>query len=487
MVDMVVHRHELRATLANLCRLLTKAPAAARAAQACRRAPRHAGAGRRVTASAARRLRACRDRAMTAVDSILARLLALHPKRIDLSLDRMWRMLDALGHPGAAAAAGDPCRRHQRQGLDHRLHARDAGGGGQARARLHLAASGALQRALPARRARRRRAGRPTRSSPTRSPNASAPMAARRSPCSRSDRGGLRAVRAPSRRRAAARSRARRPARRHQCGRAPARQRHHAGVDRSCRISRRHASSKIAAEKAGILKRGVPAIVAAQPREALAVIERAGARASRAPLHDRRRGLDRDRGARPAGLSGRRRPARSAGAEAVRPPSVRQCRRRDRGAARGRRAQAAAPPRSRAASRKADWPARMQRLVARHACRARCPPGSELWLDGGHNADGGRAIASALADLEERVSRPLVLVVGMLATKDCDGLPAQFRRARAPRRSRCRSRIRRRRCRPTTIAEAARAVGIPAQSARRHRGGARRDRARSSSIRRRAS
>ena len=27
MVDLVVHRHELRATLANLCRLLTKAPA----------------------------------------------------------------------------------------------------------------------------------------------------------------------------------------------------------------------------------------------------------------------------------------------------------------------------------------------------------------------------------------------------------------------------------------------------------------------------
>ena len=30
-----------------------------------------------------------------------------------------------------------------------------------------------------------------------------------------------------------------------------------------------------------------------------------------------------------------------------------------------------------------------------------------LWLDGGHNVDGGRAIAAALADLEERVSRPL--------------------------------------------------------------------------------
>ena len=34
MVDMVVHAHELRATLANLCRLLTKAPVAAAAATA---------------------------------------------------------------------------------------------------------------------------------------------------------------------------------------------------------------------------------------------------------------------------------------------------------------------------------------------------------------------------------------------------------------------------------------------------------------------
>src|ERR1700749_3415134 len=35
----------------------------------------------------------------THVDAILARLLALHPKRIDLSLDRMWRILAALGNP----------------------------------------------------------------------------------------------------------------------------------------------------------------------------------------------------------------------------------------------------------------------------------------------------------------------------------------------------------------------------------------------------
>src|ERR1700756_5149014 len=36
---------------------------------------------------------------MTPVDSIIARLLALHPKLIDLSLNRMWRLLAALGHP----------------------------------------------------------------------------------------------------------------------------------------------------------------------------------------------------------------------------------------------------------------------------------------------------------------------------------------------------------------------------------------------------
>src|SRR6202521_4664725 len=36
---------------------------------------------------------------MSQIDSIVSRLLALHPKRIHLSLDRMWRILDALGHP----------------------------------------------------------------------------------------------------------------------------------------------------------------------------------------------------------------------------------------------------------------------------------------------------------------------------------------------------------------------------------------------------
>src|SRR3954449_10698584 len=36
---------------------------------------------------------------MTPIDSIVARLTSLHPKLIDLSLDRMRRVLGALGHP----------------------------------------------------------------------------------------------------------------------------------------------------------------------------------------------------------------------------------------------------------------------------------------------------------------------------------------------------------------------------------------------------
>jgi dihydrofolate synthase/folylpolyglutamate synthase len=74
---------------------------------------------------------------------------------------------------------------------------------------------------------------------------------------------------------------------------------------------------------------------------------------------------------------------------------------------------------------KADWPARMQRLTQGRLVEL-APSGSELWLDGGHNPDGGRTIAAALADLEERVSRPLVLIVGMLTTKDNTGFLRNF-------------------------------------------------------------
>jgi dihydrofolate synthase / folylpolyglutamate synthase len=73
----------------------------------------------------------------------------------------------------------------------------------------------------------------------------------------------------------------------------------------------------------------------------------------------------------------------------------------------------------------AEWPARMQRLASGVLVNL-APLGSEIWLDGGHNAEGGRVAAAALGDLEERVSRPLVVIAGMMANKDASGFLANF-------------------------------------------------------------
>ncbi|MGN6117956.1 MAG: bifunctional folylpolyglutamate synthase/dihydrofolate synthase [Nitrobacter sp.] len=73
----------------------------------------------------------------------------------------------------------------------------------------------------------------------------------------------------------------------------------------------------------------------------------------------------------------------------------------------------------------AEWPARMQRLTSGKLID-QAPRDAEVWLDGGHNADGGRVAAAALGDLEERVSRPLVLIVGMMGNKDAKGFLVNF-------------------------------------------------------------
>ena len=180
---------------------------------------------------------------------------------------------------------------------------------------------------------------------------------------------------------------------------------------------------KIAAEKAGILKRGVPAVIASQPRDALAVIERQAAKL-RAPLkiagadwtatEERGRLVYQDETGLldlpPPRLYGRHQ-FENAGLAIAALRTI---------------AQFAIPPAAYDVGMvKADWPARMHRLGHGPLVEL-APVGSELWLDGGHNPDGGRAIAAALADLEERVPRPLVLIVGMLASKDCEGFLGNF-------------------------------------------------------------
>lgn len=63
------------------------------------------------------------------------------------------------------------------------------------------------------------------------------------------------------------------------------------------------------------------------------------------------------------------------------------------------------------------WRARMQRLGS-GVLSDYIPRDAELWLDGGHNPSAGRVIARAFSDINDLHSRPLVLIWGMLNTKD---------------------------------------------------------------------
>jgi dihydrofolate synthase/folylpolyglutamate synthase len=167
----------------------------------------------------------------------------------------------------------------------------------------------------------------------------------------------------------------------------------------------------IAGEKAGILKRRVPCVVGPQVPEALAVIE---ARADRvgAPLlvrgqhwhcrADRGRLLFEDE----TGLLDLPLP-NLAGPHQIDNAGAALMALRHLGFG-----EAACE----AAVTRADWPARMQRL--RRGPLVDLAPGVELWLDGGHNPAGGEALAATLAGMPRR---PTHLICGMLNTKDVAG------------------------------------------------------------------
>lgn len=180
---------------------------------------------------------------------------------------------------------------------------------------------------------------------------------------------------------------------------------------------------KIAAEKAGIIKRGVPLISAPQQEEAESVIERR-ARELRAPMHiggqdwhvsvERARLVFQDeRGLLdlPAPRLFGRHQFDNAGLAIAALRAIESI--RISGAA------------YEAGVVKAEWPARMQRLAAGSLVKL-APEQSEVWLDGGHNADCARVVAAALGDLEERVSRQLVIIIGMMANKDAGAFLANF-------------------------------------------------------------
>jgi len=72
-----------------------------------------------------------------------------------------------------------------------------------------------------------------------------------------------------------------------------------------------------------------------------------------------------------------------------------------------------------------EWPARLQRLHHGPLVES-APKGAEVWLDGGHNPHGAEAVSRAMADMEEHGERPLYLICGMLANKDALGYLRSF-------------------------------------------------------------
>ena len=395
---------------------------------------------------------------MSAYEPIIARLLTLHPKRIDLSLDRMWRILDKLGHPerqippvihvagtngkgstvafmrAVLEAAGRSVHVYTSPHLvsfNERFRIGHVGGG-------YLVSDEALAAVLEE--CERANGAEPI--TVFEIETAAAFLLFSRQPADvtllevglggRLDATNV--IETPL-----------------ACAITP--------------ISMDHLEflgdtiEKIAAEKAAILKRNVPAAIAPQSDAVLAVIEDE-ARRVRAPLrvagehwsvhgeHGRLVYQDDD------GLLDLPLP-KLAGRHQV----------ENAGAAIAtlRAAGLVLPIAAfEAGIAKAEWPARMQRLT-QGRLKALTPPESELWLDGGHNADGARAVAAAIGDLEERVPRPLVLIVGMLSTKDSVGFLRNFagiaRRVIAvpvPRQDKG--------VPAEMLVDMARAVGIPAES-----------------------
>ncbi|MCA3556554.1 MAG: bifunctional folylpolyglutamate synthase/dihydrofolate synthase [Aestuariivirga sp.] len=173
--------------------------------------------------------------------------------------------------------------------------------------------------------------------------------------------------------------------------------------------------SLIAHEKAGILKRGVPAVIGVQPDEARAEIERVGERV-RAELHIAGQDWQAyEQHGRLVFQDGR-------GLLDLPLPQLRGRHQIDNAGNAIAAIRVLDDPRISDAHiaeglKSTTWPARMQRL-GQGALSGQAPAVSELWLDGGHNPSAGRVLAQAFSELNERHSRPLVMIWGMLNTKD---------------------------------------------------------------------
>ena len=179
---------------------------------------------------------------------------------------------------------------------------------------------------------------------------------------------------------------------------------------------------RIAFEKGGIFKRGAQGVIGYQTDEALRVLEGCGKRAG-APCivaerdyevreENGRLIFEDDRGLldlAPPRLAGRHQFENAATAIATLrsiAPDI--------------------PAHAFDAGMKAvDWPARLQR-ISRGKLLDLAPAGAEVWIDGGHNEDGARVAAVAMGERAALSDAPLVLVSGLLATKDARAFLTHF-------------------------------------------------------------
>jgi dihydrofolate synthase/folylpolyglutamate synthase len=169
----------------------------------------------------------------------------------------------------------------------------------------------------------------------------------------------------------------------------------------------------IAAQKAGIIKDGVPVICAEQPPEALRAIDRA-VTLHRAPLslcgrdfstrleqgrliyEDETTVLDLD----PPRLMGAHQIANAALAIAA------------------ARALSIGDGAINAGLRSVSWPARLQPLTAGPLVEALKNKGTEIWLDGGHNPHAAQALNAFVEQRQAEDAKPLIMIIGLINTKD---------------------------------------------------------------------
>jgi len=178
----------------------------------------------------------------------------------------------------------------------------------------------------------------------------------------------------------------------------------------------------IAKEKAGILKRGTPAVFAEQHETAQAALERVAARLD---IRPRIHGLDYQ--------------CRSTAGELIYEdergvlnlplPRLTGAHQTTNAGAAIAALRVTVPNLSAKAFRDgvpaANWPARLQNLAGGRLAPL-APEGAEIWLDGGHNEAGAEVLARAMAEMNAAAPRPLVLVFSALKSKNAQGFIRPF-------------------------------------------------------------